>query len=283
MDRALTIVFLLTLISCSRWQIKADQEDKIIQPVNLEIRPGELLKVDFRVSDKNVELKCKGKKIPYFIDGEIGIAFIVESYFSKLTPYSCSLGEDKIFDVKVTQKEFPSERLHVDKRKVFYSKKDLKRIRAEQKVLNKIYKASLSRPIFNTGFKIPLNSKITSIYGARRLFNNKKKSQHLGTDFRAKVGTPIMSSNAGKVVLSQDLFFTGDTVIIDHGLGLFTVYGHLSKRKAEVGEFVPKGSVVGHAGMSGRATGPHLHWGVKVHGEWVDGASLVKETADEKI
>ncbi len=287
MHGLLYVALFLTLVSCSSWKSKEvtlqEEEIKLTEPVTLKIRPGEVLRVDFSASSGNRAFKCKDKKIPYFYADGIAEAYIVETYFSDLRPFACFYGKNKVFDVVVVEKEFPSERLHVDRKKVFYSKEDLKRIRAEQKVLNKIYNGSLKRPLFKTGFELPINSKITSIYGTRRIFNNKKKSQHLGTDYRAKVGTPIYSSNAGKVVLSRDLFFTGNTIIVDHGLGLFTLYGHLSETKAEEGEFLPKGALVGLAGMTGRATGPHLHWGVKIHGEWIDGKSLVAETADEKL
>src|SRR6056300_1366708 len=128
MDRIINVIALLTLISCSRWQTISDQniikqeQEKLIRPVQLEIRPGELLKVDFRVGQKKLLLKCKGKEVPYYISRGTGIAFLVESYFTEFKPYTCSLGKAKIFDVKVVKQEFPSERLHVDKRKVFYSK-----------------------------------------------------------------------------------------------------------------------------------------------------------------
>lgn len=100
------------------------------------------------------------------------------------------------------------------------------------------------------------------------------EKEHLGTDFRAPMGTPVLASNKGKVVLAEDLFFSGNTILIDHGLSLFTMYAHLSKIDCKVGDVVEKGALIGHSGNTGRVSGPHLHWGVKVNGSWVDGFTL---------
>lgn len=289
MNGAIILALLLTLMSCSSMKKKNDQvitkqeKDQVVQSVNLTIRPGEVLKVDFVVPSKGKKFKCKDKEIVYHTVDGIGEAFLVESYFSDMKPYNCFLGKTKLFDVNVVEKEFPSEKLNVDKKKVFYSKKDLKRIIKEKEHLQKVYGRFYKKPLFKKAFQTPLDSKITSIYGTKRLFNNHKQSQHLGIDYRASVGTPIKASNAGKVVVSRDLFFLGNAVIIDHGLGVFTVYGHLSKRLATEGEYIPQGALIGEAGKTGRVTGPHLHWGVKVHGNWVDGLSLVRESSDENI
>ena len=125
---------------------------------------------------------------------------------------------------------------------------------------------------------IPLNSVITSIYGIKRTYNKQHKGQHLGTDFRAPIGEKIPASNRGKIVFSGDLFYTGWTVIIDHGLDIFTVYGHLSKTLVEAGQIVQKGDLIGLAGNTGRSSGPHLHWGVKIQGQYIDGIDLSEQT-----
>jgi murein DD-endopeptidase MepM/ murein hydrolase activator NlpD len=102
-------------------------------------------------------------------------------------------------------------------------------------------------------------------------------STHLGNDFRAPEGTPIPTSNTGKVVYVGDLFYSGKTVIVDHGMQLFSMYAHLSKISVAVGATVNRGDIVGLSGATGRASGPHLHWGIKINGEWIDGFSLVEE------
>ncbi|TDJ06864.1 MAG: M23 family metallopeptidase [Deltaproteobacteria bacterium] len=271
-------LLLLFLISCSSTQNK-----KPYTPYKVSLKPGEVKLVSFKVPKANPlgKVYCNNQEIPYVEkDGKM-IIFLAESYFSKLKPFSCNYLEKKtqvhLANINVVEKKFPFEKLNVDKKKVFYSKKDLKRIIRESEKLKIVYGGS-KKDLFQGPFELPLRSKVTSIYGTKRLFNNNKKSQHLGTDYRAKVGTPIRVSNGGKVALAEDLFFTGNTVIIDHGLGVFTMYGHLSKISVKVGEHVTNDRVVGLSGMTGRVTGPHLHWGVKVHGHWVDGNSLVLET-----
>lgn len=254
-------------------------------PYHYEIKKGEVIRVEMQHPTDSAEmaLLCGAKKMPsYFVNGT-RIAFIVESYFSKSKKYKCYIKKENskqklIADITVKFKKYPQERLHVDKKRVTISKIDLKRVRSEQAFLNSIYASSKNIPAFTTGFKTPLNSKITSIYGTKRIFNNKKHTQHLGTDYRAKVGIDINSTNSGKVVVARDLFYTGKTVIIDHGLNIFTVYGHLSHLSVVEGIHVKKNELLGRSGKSGRVTGPHLHWGVKVNWQYIDGKSLVDAT-----
>ncbi len=230
-----------------------------------------------------VELKCRDKVLPFFDDGLNLIFFIRESYFSDMTPYQCNFHfykgdreyELPFLAVNIAAREFPSEVLSVDSKKVFLSEPDQLRVNEEQSMLNEIYKATRLYPIFTGHFQFPMKKPISSKYGTRRVYNKTKLGQHLGTDFKAWVGSPVKASNTGVVVLARDLFYTGHTVILDHGLGLFTVYGHLDKMYVSEGDKIVKGDSVGLSGRSGRVTGPHLHWGVKVNGEWVDGEQLV--------
>jgi len=303
-SKLLKLFALCFLFSCSHFELKervplnredsklTDQEIKqelknniIEYKVNtLLIRPGEVVKLNLKNPNhlKEGKIICKDKTIPFIKSGASLTFYVSESYFSKKEPFKCHylFNKGKRIDLvkfEIGVKKFPFEKLNVDKKRVFFSKKDLKRIIKEKKELDYIYENGVIKPLFNKSFKAPLKSKITSIYGTRRLFNNNKSGQHLGTDYRAKIGHPIRSSNSGKVVLSKNLFFSGNTVILDHGMGIFTTYGHLSKTIAKVGQVVGKNALLGAAGKTGRVTGPHLHWGVKVHGQWVDGNYLVNQ------
>ncbi|MCB9091897.1 MAG: M23 family metallopeptidase [Halobacteriovoraceae bacterium] len=254
-------------------------------PSVVTISPGHPRFVTFSLPSNEVQnyITCKGKRIPYSkISNSIGATYISESYFSPLQDYQCEIESfDKkksYIKLKLVAYKYPEEKLNVDKKRVDLSKKDLDRVIKEKEILNKVYAESSPMFLFSDSFKKPLNSKLTSFYGNRRIFNNKQRTQHLGIDFRAPVGQKVPSANRGKVVLAQNLFFSGNTVIIDHGLGIFTMYGHLSEISAKVGTVVSKGEILGKAGMTGRVTGPHLHWGVKVHGNWIDGVELVKES-----
>jgi murein DD-endopeptidase MepM/ murein hydrolase activator NlpD len=112
-------------------------------------------------------------------------------------------------------------------------------------------------------------------FGHRRIFNDQPRAPHSGTDLAASTGTAVGSSNAGRVVLAKNLFFSGNAVFVDHGLGLFSVYLHLSRIDVEVGEMVAPGQIIGLVGATGRVTGPHLHWGVRVLGARIDPFSLL--------
>ncbi len=115
----------------------------------------------------------------------------------------------------------------------------------------------------------------TSPFGQRRTFNGSVRSRHLGLDLRARRGNPIMAAAAGRVALAGNFVYQGNAVYLDHGLGLFTAYFHMSRLEVEVGDLVEPGQVLGRAGSTGRSTAPHLHWSAYVNGVTVDPESLV--------
>ena len=124
-------------------------------------------------------------------------------------------------------------------------------------------------------FQRPVEGKVTSAFGTRRLFNGKFKSYHSGVDFRGNKDTPVHAANDGIVRLAKNLYFSGNHVIVDHGLGLFTNYSHLSQIRVKPGQRIEKGQILGFAGSTGRVNGPHLHWGAKVNGTSVDPLQLL--------
>lgn len=280
----------LLFYSCSSSKksgVKSSIDEEKLEIIKKTIRPGEVeLLVIEGVFPTGGILECQNRKIMYTVKENKLKAFLSETYFSKKRPYKCTFthkGIERVLaEIKVNDKSFPSERLKVDKKRVFLSKKNQKRAARERALRQKAYSKSAKRPLFRDAFQLPILSKVTSIYGSRRIFNQKKQTQHLGTDFRAKVGTPIKSSNRGIVVLSRNFFYSGNTVVIDHGLGVFTTYGHLSKRYVSEGEVINKKTVIGLAGATGRVTGPHLHWGVTVNNLAVEGESLIKASQEFK-
>lgn len=183
---------------------------------------------------------------------------------------------DGKYTVTVQEGVFPSETLRVPPRTVTPSKKDQKRIARDRVAIKRAYSSSVKSRLWDPPAVLPVDSAITSVFGTSRVYNGKKQNVHLGTDLRAPTGTPLHVPLTGKVVLARNLFYTGNTVILDHGYGLFTIYGHLSKLRVKEGQFVKKGKVMGLAGATGRASGPHLHWGVHLNGAKVDPMVLVK-------
>jgi murein DD-endopeptidase MepM/ murein hydrolase activator NlpD len=115
----------------------------------------------------------------------------------------------------------------------------------------------------------------TSNFGSRSIFNGQPRAPHAGIDYRGAVGTPIVAPNAGRVVLAEDLFLTGNTVVVDHGLGLYSLFAHMSRLDVKAGDDVATGTPVGLVGATGRVTGPHLHWSVRLGAARVDPAALL--------
>ena len=160
--------------------------------------------------------------------------------------------------------------LKVDGSRVTPSRQSIARAAKESRRLKMIYAHSSDTRLWHGPFRPPMESQITSPFGNRRVFNGRLKSYHNGVDFRAAVGTPVFAANSGVVRLAQNLFYSGNVVVIDHGTGIFTIYAHLSKIETHCGQFIAKGQRLGLSGATGRVSGPHLHWGVKLNGVAVD-------------
>lgn len=230
-------------------------------------------------------INCENVGSLHFIQDEKEITFFVPiPYKIDVKSFNCHLNvknhkiDKHLLAVEILPVEYPKKMLNVAKRHVELSPKNVKRWLKEKKKQEEIYSSPHPLLQFNEPFAGPLNSKITSFYGYKRVFNNKKDSWHSGTDFRAPIGTKIPATNRGIVRYAGDLFFNGGTVILDHGMGIFTMYCHLSKLLVSEGEVVPKGQIIALSGNTGRSTGPHLHWGVKVNGHWVDSKSIISES-----
>ena len=126
-----------------------------------------------------------------------------------------------------------------------------------------------------SGFELPHDSELTSPYGAYRVFNGERETRHTGWDQNAPAGTPIRALAAGAVVFAAPLEIRGNTVIIDHGLGIYSGYAHLSDLQVEVGQRIAAGQIIGSSGDSGRSSGAHLHWEIIAQGEWIDGLTFI--------
>ena len=178
-------------------------------------------------------------------------------------------------EINVVPFEFRTIHLTVSEEKVTLSPKSQKRVDKEYALQKKIWgrKTSIA---WNGQFTKPTGTEISTEYGVKLIFNKKRTSIHRGMDFRGKTGAPVTAVNSGTVVLSQDLFYGGNTLVVDHGMGLYSVYMHLSEFKVREGDKVIKEQVVGFVGSSGRATGPHLHLSVKLGGLSVNPESLFK-------
>jgi len=153
---------------------------------------------------------------------------------------------------------------------------ELKQIEADRLLKDKVFASSAPEPLWSDSFRAPVTAPPTDSFGTRRMFNGKLASIHKGMDFRAAAGTPVRAGNSGVVVLARALYYEGNCVAIDHGLGLFTLYLHLSRIEVQEGQRVATGELLGLSGATGRATGPHLHWGVRWQGAYLDPAKLLR-------
>jgi hypothetical protein len=174
--------------------------------------------------------------------------------------------QTKKIPLKITIGSYKKDILKVDSRRVNPNKKDQKRANHEHQEVKHIYASGSKARLWDIPFKLPVENEITSLYGNKRVFNGRLKSYHNGVDFRSPTGTPAFASNSGIVRLAKNLFYSGNAVIIDHGTNIFTIYAHLSKIKVTAGQRIEKGQVIGLTGATGRVSGPHLHWGIKISG-----------------
>ncbi len=158
--------------------------------------------------------------------------------------------------------------------------KELARVQAEIALKEKVFGASAPQPLWSGDFRAPVNAAPTDSFGTRRTFNGQLASVHKGMDFRARPDTVVRAGNSGVVVLARPLYFEGNCVVIDHGLGLYTLSMHLSRIDVHEGQRVTKGQRVGLSGATGRVTGPHLHWAVRWQNAYLDPAKLLQMDLD---
>jgi len=152
----------------------------------------------------------------------------------------------------------------------------LKEIDEESQLKAKVFAASAPDPEWSGSFRAPVASAPTDSFGTRRMLNGKLATIHKGMDFRAASGTVVRAGNSGVVVLARPLYYEGNCVIIDHGLGLFTLSMHFSRIDVKEGQRVAQGDRLGLSGATGRVTGPHLHWAVRWQGAYLDPAKLLR-------
>lgn len=167
--------------------------------------------------------------------------------------------------ITVRPGKFPTERLKVEKQFVQPDPEQQKRAAEDQRKMRAIYDTVTPERLWDGKFRLPLKDVTTGgNFGRRRILNGEARSPHAGIDFPAAAGTPVFASQAGKVVVAEDLYYSGNTVVLDHGYGIYTLYAHLSEVGVHPGEMVKASEEIGKVGATGRVTGPHLHWGLTI-------------------
>lgn len=182
---------------------------------------------------------------------------------------------EKLMTLRVKEKTFPREQISVPATFDRIDEATRQRIEREQEQLSRIWAVSTPQRWWEGRFLAPVSGGITSPFGLRRIVNGLLRSPHGGVDLKASLGTDIFAANHGQVALREEFFFSGKSIVLDHGGGLYTMYFHLADFNVEKGSQVRKGELIGRAGMTGRVTGPHLHWGVRLNGARVDPFELI--------
>jgi murein DD-endopeptidase MepM/ murein hydrolase activator NlpD len=283
-------IFLLSSACATAKTLTQEEVTQSIQPppVNLkaelssnEVVAGTLARISLRLPSeyRNQPIlgQFEGIELPFFPVPEHGQdvyeALLGVPYDRKpgLGVISIKVGEGSRtvefqLPFQVKDGNYPSEILRVDGRRVNpTNKKDLARIIREQAEVAEIYKRVTPQKYWPGPFSLPIESKITSPFGTRRVYNGQLKNFHPGLDLKAPLKTPIYTAAPGVVVLSKSLFYTGNTVMIDHGYGVITLYAHMSKLQVKLGQLVKAHDLLGLSGKTGRVNGPHLHWQAVVH------------------
>jgi murein DD-endopeptidase MepM/ murein hydrolase activator NlpD len=186
--------------------------------------------------------------------------------------------------VDVKKGQFATEKLQVGKEFVEPSPEQIKRANEELQKLREIFDHVTPERLWDGKFRVPLDGVTTgSNFGKRRILNGNPGSPHSGLDLPGATGTPVHAAQRGRVVLAEELFFAGNAVVVDHGLGIYTFYGHLSEINVKVGDILEPGAVLGKVGATGRVTGPHLHWGLTVERARVNPLQIVKLLGDTPV
>lgn len=180
-------------------------------------------------------------------------------------------GRQATLDFQVEDKQYESQHITIkNKRQVTPEKRDMVRIRAEQKRIRRAL-ANWDRQLPESlRFRLPVNAPVSSPFGLRRFFNEQPRKPHSGLDLAAAEGAPIRAPAGGRISDTGDFFFNGNTVFIDHGQGLVTMYCHLARIDVKPGQRIQAGDIIGTVGQTGRVTGPHLHWSVSLNDARVD-------------
>ena len=237
--------------------------------------PGgiKLLRIEAAGGDVAPRVEADGHRALVIRDGDGWIAVVG-------IPLSTPIGDMQVevyggagshpVDFGVTDKRYLTQSLTVAPGQVNLSAKDLARVNRDHVVLNRALEHWSAVPPERLRWSPPVPGVRSSSFGMRRVFNGEARSPHTGMDIAAAAGTPVLSPADGTVLETGNFFFTGNTVLIDHGQGLISMYCHLSAIDVQSGQRVTTGTRLGAVGMTGRATGPHLHWALSLNRAWVD-------------
>jgi murein DD-endopeptidase MepM/ murein hydrolase activator NlpD len=244
-----------------------------------KVGPGDIMTVTVKNASGPVKGSFNGKHL-YFNPAKNGFKAVV-GIDLRTDPgtYPLSLtvdGRPRARNVMIAKKKYPVQKLTLPEDMVVLSPENEARTDREQRKMSAIWPFDSLR-VWQGNFIDPLPGKaLGTPFGVRRIINNIPKNPHSGVDITAEEGEPVKAPNDGVVILVDDQFYSGNSVVLDHGQGIYTMFFHLSTIKVKYGQAVRKGDVIALVGSTGRSTGAHLHWGVRVQGAKVDPLALIK-------
>jgi murein DD-endopeptidase MepM/ murein hydrolase activator NlpD len=277
---------IVCMLFCSALVSNAQQVADMKSPISFTpsiVEAGSPELIVIRVFAKSVKGEWLGRKLEFFEQDRKWIALAgvdVEADPGTSTVHITADTEGGPIDASQTIEIHPAHyrtgKLTVEPKFVEPGPEERKEIADDADLKAKVFAASAPEPLWRGSFRVPVHAPPTDSFGTRRMFNGKLASIHKGMDFRAATGTVVRASNSGVVVLAQHLYFEGNCVVIDHGMGLYTVSMHFSRIDVHKGQHVAAGDRLGLSGATGRVTGPHLHWAVRWQGAYLDPAKLLR-------
>ena len=247
------------------------------------VTQGDVLTLHKEIAQEDVSLTCFGKQWPVVREPDGNVwAWIGVDLKTKTGshPIIWKAGNWQQRDELIVNKgEFRISRITVENKMAVFGKEELKRIRADQKQLKDSYVAKVDASPFIHITQLPSKGIESTPFGAQRYVNGEARSPHSGIDIAAPEGTPVITPIAGKVLVAESMYLNGNTIAIGHGFGLVSVFSHLKEASVKEGDWIEAGQQIGEVGMTGRATGPHLHWGLRFQQARINPYSIMRGEA----